>query len=88
MPPDLGFLPVSAALSSAQEFRQVLIVAVVVGVLAFAVCGGILAGFIRSLQREGDHGDVRFTRASAWWLASLIASLLAFSAVFMWHSFA
>lgn len=66
------------------DFRETLIATVVAGLVAFAVCGGILAGFIRSLSRESDQGEIRFTSRSAWWLAALIAALVAFSIALMW----
>lgn len=73
-----------ATVPTEAEFRRTLLLVIALGLGAFAVCGGILAGFVRSLAREGERGEPRFTRTSARWLAALIASLLAFSAVFVW----
>jgi hypothetical protein len=75
-----------ASIPAEPGFRQTLLVTMVVGVVAFAVCGGLLAGFIHSLFRESERGDAQFTRRSAWWLTALIVSLLAFSVAFMWHA--
>lgn len=87
--PTIGPILLSlAAVPSQPDFRQTLIWTVVVGVIAFAICGGFLAGFIRSLSRESDRGDAQFTFPSAVWLAGLILSLLAFSAAFMWVALA
>ena len=79
-------LHVLGAIPSAPGFRETIIVTAIVGVIAFAVCGGFLAMFIRSLSRESDMEEAHFTRRSAWWLAALIGSLLAFSVLFMWHA--
>lgn len=75
-----------ATLPSAPDFRQTLIVTMIVGVIAFAVCGGLLAGFIRSLSQESDREEAQFTRRSAYWLTALILSLLVFSVAFMWNA--
>jgi hypothetical protein len=75
-----------ASLPSQPGFRETLIVTVVVGVFAFAVSGGLLIGFIRSLSREGDLEEPQFTRRSAYWLTALILSLLSFSVLFMWNA--
>ena len=77
---------VLAKVPSAPGFRETLIVTSIVGVVAFTVCGGFLALFIRSLSRESDMEEVRFTRRSGYWLAALILSLLVFSVLFMWHA--
>lgn len=86
VPGNAGFFDILAALPAEPGFRETLIVTAIVGVIAFAVCGGLLAMFIRSLSRESDMEEARFTRRSAWWLAALIGSLLAFSILFMWHA--
>lgn len=79
-------LPLLTAVPGNADFRETLIVTMVVGLIAFTVCGGLLAGFIRSLGRESERGDARFTRTSAYWLTALILSLLVFSVAFMWHA--
>lgn len=80
------FAGLLAVVPSAPDFRETLIVTMVVGVIAFAICGGLLAGFIRSLWQESDRGEAKFTRRSAYWMTALILSLLVFSVAFMWHA--
>ncbi|MDX1583080.1 MAG: hypothetical protein R3338_05695 [Thermoanaerobaculia bacterium] len=70
--------------SVAPGFVEALLKTMVVGVIAFGVCGALLAGFIRSLLQESDEGEMQFTARSGWWMAGLIASLLVFSIAFMW----
>ncbi|MBW3671944.1 MAG: hypothetical protein KY432_09790 [Acidobacteria bacterium] len=86
MPSGASALLHLAALPSQPDFRETLIRTVIVGVIAFVICGGFLAGFIRSLSRESDRGDLRFTLPSALWLTGLILTLLAFSVGFMWYA--
>lgn len=86
VPIEGSIVKVLATIPSEPGFRETIIVTAIVGVVAFAVCGGLLAMFIRSLSHESDMEEAQFTRRSAWWLAALILSLLAFSILFMGHA--
>lgn len=68
--------------ADAAEFRRMMLLVMGVGTLAFGVSGTLLWLFFRSLQKESDAGDRRFTTRSALLLVGVLASLLFFSLVF------
>lgn len=80
----LRAVPVLSMLAAADEaeFMAMVVKVAITGLLAFAVSGGLLWAFFRSLQREHNENQPQFTRRSAALLGGVIASLLAFSLLF------
>lgn len=75
--------PVDAmGVADAAEFRRMMLLVMGVGTLAFGVSGTLLFLFFRSLQRESNEGDRRFTQRSALLLLAVLASLVFFSLLF------
>jgi hypothetical protein len=80
-------LEIFAALPHDFDAARIITLTIVAGLIAFGVCGGILAGFIRSLHQEEERGETQFSSRSAGWLVALIGSLLFFSVVFLFFAF-
>jgi hypothetical protein len=80
-------LEIFAALPHDFDAARIITLTIVAGLIAFGVCGGILAGFIRSLHQEEERGEAQFSQRSGVWLVALIGSLLLFSVLFLFFAF-